>query len=322
MRAGARGRANDVAEIYCLELVHPVEKGAIHLFFLAAFGAAFGYALQFSLMASFYRKMDTLMAIAYRGLSLGLSLLPLLLWVPQEQFGRIGALWFLLPPLFLLTAAGDWTIANTVRYLPIGIATALANGLIAIVAGLIGYFFFHEVLQVQQMVVMGLIIAAVFLLGFLRSSGTLPREYNVRLGLLNAGLTGLFLAGGYGLVGGLSRTLHPFLVGYIWELGTGITALCFVWLRARAFKVGWSSLSAKEFIKLLVASSPTLIGTGLYAFSMTMGPLGLATAIISTQMVFTTLLSRLLYHEKLSLAQWILLLFICGLVIALRQVSG
>jgi drug/metabolite transporter (DMT)-like permease len=291
------------------------------LFFFLAFCAAFGYALQITLLASFYRKMDTLSAVAYRGLSLSVSMLPLLAWAPLEHHANFWAVWPLLLLIFVLTAGGNWAMANTVRYLPVAVATALGNSLIAIVAGLIGFFFFHETLLFRQVVVMGLILTTVFSLGLVRSTGSLPKEYNVQLGLLHAGLAGVLLGSGFCLVGVLSRSLHPFLVGYVWEVGTGVAALLIIMVRLPWQKSGLTPISVKEFVKLLLASSPTLVGTGLYALSMSMGPIGIATAIISTQMVFTTILSRFFYQEKLTQLQWGLLLGICGLVMVLKLVS-
>ena len=292
------------------------------MFFFIAFIAAFGYALQMTLMAGFYRRMDTLSAVAYRGLSLGLSMLPLLAWAPVEQYARLGSVWPVLLLLFILTACGDWAIADVVRFLPVGVGTAIANSLIAIVTAFLGFVFFHEALQTGQVVMMTLIILAVFVLGLTRSTGTLPPEYNLRRGLTSAGLTGLLLGGGFCAMGSLSRSVHPFLVGYVWELGTGLMAVFILLLRSKLNRPGLARLRAKEFGKLALACSPTLIGTGLYALSMSMGPMGLATAIIATQMVFTTLLAWMVYHEKLTWLQWGILLVICGLVMGLKIVSG
>lgn len=292
------------------------------MFFLIAFIAAFGYALQMTLMADFYRRMDTLSAVAYRGLSLGLTMAPLLAWAPVEQYARLGSVWPVLLLLFILTACGDWAIADVVRFLPVGVGTAIANSLIAIVTAFLGFVFFHEALQAGQVVMMTLIILAVFVLGLTRSTGTLPPEYNLRRGVIRAGLTGLLLGGGFSAMGSLSRSFHPFLVGYVWELGTGLTAFFILFLRSKLNRPGLARLQPKEFGKLALACSPTLIGTGLYALSMSMGPMGLATAIIATQMVFTTLLAWMLYHEKLTWLQWAILLVICGLVMGLKIVSG
>ncbi len=291
------------------------------MFFLAAFFAAFGYALQMTLMASFYRKMDTLSAVAYRGVSLGLSMLPLLCWVPTAQYTTIGAAWSTCLLLWIFTAAGDWTFANTVRYMPVGVATALGNGLITIISALIGYLYFREVLGSGQIVMIGSVLIAILLLGLTRSTGSLPTEYHVKKGLYNAVLTGFLLGVAFSTVGGLSRKFHPFLIGYIWELGTGVAGLLMILFRRIAHGPGVARLSMPEFGKLLLAASPTLIGTGLYALSMSLGPVGLATAIISTQMVFTTVLSMALYREKLSGLQWLLLLLICGLVVGLKMAS-
>ncbi|HPI72737.1 MAG TPA: DMT family transporter [bacterium] len=292
------------------------------MFFFIAFIAAFGYALQMTLMADFYRRMDTLSAVAYRGLSLGLTMAPLLAWAPLDQYARLVSMWPVLLLLFILTACGDWAIADVVRFLPVGVGTAMANSLIAIVTAFLGFIFFNEAMQTGQVVMMTLIILAVFVLGLTRSTGTLPPQYSLRRGVISAGLTGLLLGGGFSTMGSLSRCFHPFLVGYVWELGTGLMAVLILFLRSKLNHPGLARLQPKEFGRLALACSPTLIGTGLYALSMSMGPMGLATAIIATQMVFTTLLAWMVYHEKLTWLQWLILLAICGLVMGLKIVSG
>jgi drug/metabolite transporter (DMT)-like permease len=55
--------------------------------------------------------------------------------------------------------------------------------------------------------------------------------------------------------------------------------------------------------------------------AMTLGPIGIATAIIGTMMVCNTLLARLLYGERLSKRQWLFLLLVCAFVGGLRYAS-
>ncbi len=292
------------------------------MFFLIAFIAAFGYALQMTLLASFYRKMDTLAAVAYRGLSLGLTMLPLLWWVPAQDYGRLAAVLPQLALIWLLTALGNWTIANAVCHLPVGVATALCNGFIAIMAALAGYVLFQESLLFRQMAMIALILLLVFALGWTRSPAAAVISYDITAGLRNAFFSGLFLGIGFSLVGGLSRQIHPFLIGYAWELGTGVVAWLWMWSRIRKReRRALFAISLRDFSRVMLAGSPTLIGTGLYALSMTMGPVAIATAVISTQMVFTTLLARVKYGEKLTLVQWILLLAVCVGVMMLKMVS-
>jgi drug/metabolite transporter (DMT)-like permease len=292
------------------------------VFFLSAFAAAFGYALQMTLLASFYRKMDTLAAVAYRGLSLGLTMLPLLWWVPAQDFTRLAAVLPQLGLIWLLTALGNWTIANAVCHLPVGVATALCNGFIAIMAAIVGFVLFQEILSVRQVVMIAAILLTVFGLGWSRSPAGAVISYNITAGLRNALLSGLFLGISFSLVGGLSRQIHPFLIGYAWELGTG--GIAWLWMQSRAqmtARGASSTISLGEFGRVMLAGSPTLVGTGLYALSMTMGPVAIATAVISTQMVFTTLLARLLYKERLTVLQWLLLAAVCVGVMALKMVS-
>jgi drug/metabolite transporter (DMT)-like permease len=292
------------------------------VFFLIAFIAAFGYALQMTLLASFYRKMDALAAVAYRGLSLGLTMLPLLWWVPAQDYGRLGAVLPLLALIWLLTALGNWTIANAVCHLPVGVATALCNGFIAIVAALAGFFLFQEILLFRQMAMIAAILLLIFALGWSRSPASADITYNIAAGLRNAFFSGLFLGIGFGLVGGLSRQIHPFLIGYTWELGTGVIAWLWMWNGIRKTEHrSTRTISPREFGRVMLAASPTLVGTGMYALSMTMGPVAIATAVISTQMVFTTLLARVMYKEQLTRIQWIFLLAVCVGVMMLKMVS-
>ena len=80
-------------------------------------------------------------------------------------------------------------------------------------------------------------------------------------------------------------------------------------------------VSTREFTTIALCSAPTAIGTGLYALSMTMGPIGIATAIISTMMVFMTILAALFFGERLTRRQCILLGVVCAMVAGLKLSS-
>jgi drug/metabolite transporter (DMT)-like permease len=288
------------------------------VFFAIALISAFSYALQGVLMATYYRSMDTLSAVAYRGLSLIFSMAILLVFVPGHMFERIPQALPAILAASLCATLGNWAQANSFKSLPLGIATALGISFAVMVASAIGFFFFGEMLSAWQTLLMVLLLTGIVLLGFSRSTGPLPKDHNVPKGVSFALLFGLFLGAGYALIGSAARQLHPFLAGYMWETIIGLMAAGLAFSRKWFNGPSLAKVSLPLFWKILVASAPTAIGTGFYALAMTLGPIALATALISTTIVFTTLLSRLIYRERLTIWQWSLLLAICLIVGTLR----
>ncbi|MBN2000244.1 DMT family transporter [candidate division KSB1 bacterium] len=292
------------------------------MFFLTALTASLAYSLQNVLMAKHYRSMDTLSSVAYRGLTLGISMAPILVFVPRHQFGRIFLFIYPLLGATVLTALGNWAMAKAFRHLSVGIANTLMVSFITIVSAFFSYLFYHEVLSFFQIVLIAAVFITLFWLGASKSSKAMPAEFNVRKGIGYAFLFGLLLGGGITLIGMTSRTLHPFLVGYFWEFSVGITAAVMAFIRGKLFHgVSLVSVNWKQFWIILYCAAPTAIGTGFFALSMTMGPVAVAAAITSTTMVFTTLLAFYIYGEQLSLKQWLLLLLVCALVVGLKLVS-
>ncbi len=294
------------------------------MFFILALLASLGYALQGVLMASYYRGMDRLSAVTYRGLSLGLSMAPLLLFVPAEAWRAWPGMLPLILVAAVLAALGNWCNATAVSCLPIGIANALCMGSVSLTLASLGFLLLGESLSPPQLLWMGLIVAGVLLLGLSRSrplvtgAGVANR---LGRGLLFSGLFGLLLGSAFLLVARAARASHPFLVAYSWEFAIGLCALLMVWLRPRVGGAPLQALSGRQFARLLLCAAPTAMGTGLYALAMTLGPVAIAAAIVSSMMVFSTLLSYLLYRERPSRRQVVLMLWICGAVVGLKLVA-
>jgi drug/metabolite transporter (DMT)-like permease len=266
--------------------------------------------------------MDRLSAVALRGLSLGLSMSPLLLFVPGADFLRAPS--YITPILgaSVCAAIGNLCAARAYSFLPIGVASAMSMSFAAIFAALIGFVFVGETLTSGQLFFALLILLGVSFLAISRSTGPLPKEYSVTRGITSSMLFGIFLGSAYALVGIVSRDLHPFLVGYLWELIIGIVAAIFASSRKFFGEPGLSRVSARDFRRILLFSAPTLLGTGFYALAMTLGPIAIATAIISTMMVINTLLAATFYGESLSARQWVLLVLVCLMVAGLKFSSS
>jgi drug/metabolite transporter (DMT)-like permease len=272
-------------------------------------------------MATYYRKMDTLSAVTYRGLSLAISMSPILFWVPKDQFGRIDL--FVLPILgaSILALLGNWAMAFAFRYLPVGIANSLLISFSTIIAALVSYLFYGEVISILQIVLIVAVLSSIFTLGLAKSNKTILIEIKTKKGIAYSFLFGLMLGGGYTLIGMTSRQLHPFLVGYAWETTIGFIGVAIALGRGVVGGKFLSTVDKKEFGKILLAAFPTTIGTGFYALSMTMGPVAIATAILSTTMVFTTVMAHFVHHEQLTRKQWLLMILVCVFVFVLKIVS-
>jgi drug/metabolite transporter (DMT)-like permease len=288
------------------------------LFFLLCIFATLGYALQSTLMASVYRSLDRLSAVSYRGLSLALTMSPLLLFVPAGEFQLLPAILPLIFAASLAAALANWCAANAYSHLPVGIAAALSMTFATLCSVAIGYFFFAEALSEMQIFLIGLLSLSVLGLGATKSVGTLPAEYHVPRGIFNSLLFGIGISIGYSLVGAASRAVHPFLVGYLWESIIGVLAFCMTLFRTPR---GLCSIGVRGFLKVALYSAPTVLGTGCYAYAVSIGPIGIATAVLGSMMVFSTLMSRFLYDERLSYVQWGILLAVCALLAVLRLAS-
>ena len=131
------------------------------MFFIVALIATIAYAIQGTLMASYYRSMDQLSAVAYRGLSLGLSMLPLLLFVPSVDFGNVPSVAGSILIASVCAALGNLYIARAYCDLPVGIASGMAMSCAALLAGALGFFLLGEVLTPRQIFFSVLVLIAV-----------------------------------------------------------------------------------------------------------------------------------------------------------------
>ena len=291
------------------------------MFFLLALVATIGYSIQGVMMAGCYRTLDRLSAVAYRGLAIGIWMAPLLYFVPKEDFVRFPTL---LAPMLVgatLTAIANLFSARTYSFLPVGIATALSVCFGAIFTALLSFVILDERLHVSQIFFMLLLFGGTLVLGRSKSAGTLPKEYNPTNGIINSVLFGIFISTGYFAVGSLSRQLHPFLVGYFWELLIGVIAANLALARGAIATNGLQPLTQKQFQQVFFASSMTVVGTACFAMATSIGPIGLATTIMASMMVFNSVLGIFFFQEKLSGRQWLILLFICLALGGLKYVT-
>lgn len=262
-----------------------------------------GYAVQITFMARYYRRVDPLLATALRGLSLGISMLPVLLLAKDGSFSLILSRPWLLIGASFTAALGNWSAAQSLRYMPVGIASACQEGMLVLVVALLGYVFFGEKITLIAGFGILLILLANLLVVLPQKNLEIRVDRKLLIGVLYCMFFGLIMAVSFSLIVKLSRLVDPFTAGYCWEFSIGIIAALMVLGRSLGEKRRMPRADAKTVFGIFVASSPTVIGTACYAWAVTIGPFAIATAIGSILAVAAAALSYFVHGERLTARQ-------------------
>ena len=273
-------------------------------------------------MVSVWRRIDALSAVAYRGLSLGITMMPLLFFVPAASFSN---LYSFLPMMFtasLCAALGNCATAVAYRCVPVGICSAVCAAAMTVTALGVSLLCLGESLSQVQL---GLVLLLLGLTCALASGGgkSLPPGLSYRpFGLLCAASAGSAYAVSYSIIGQISRISHPFLAGYLWELMAGVCCMAPVLFRAICFSNKNAGISCDTLLKIIVYSSPTVAGTACYALATTIGPVAVATSVLNTTVVFSALLAWILYQEALSPRKWLLIMLVFLVLACLNMANS
>jgi drug/metabolite transporter (DMT)-like permease len=217
---------------------------------------------------------------------------------------------------------GNWAAGTSLRYLPIGIATALNMSLSALVSSLLSVPLLGEPLGLRQVAWMGLIFVGVFGLGAAKSPPNASAKYSMPMGLVLGLVFGLSLGVAYTIITRVSRSLDPLVAGYCWE--TTITLMGAAVLVARRSAFGRIGVvpSSRDFGRILLYCLPGAVGTSCYALAVASGPLAVVAAVLGTMMVASSILAWWICGEKLSWGQWSFVVFVCCAVVGMRFASG
>ncbi|HQH27042.1 MAG TPA: EamA family transporter [Oligoflexia bacterium] len=269
-------------------------------------------------MVAYFRAMDTLSAVSYRGLALGVSMLPLLLIVPHEAWADAPSCAASIFFASVYALLGNWAAAQSYRHVPVGICSAVCASFTTIGAVVIGPLMFGEPVSGAQGVWIALLVCGIIALGLSRSRAALGAQRSILRGCVFAGAAGVLFACGFALVGAASRASHPFIAGYFWEFTIGLLGVVIAYTRAAMGIVPMSGLPGRDFRQIMRYSFPTLLGTGLYGIAVTMGPVAIATAVLSMTVIFSTVLAYFMYRERLNVLEWGLIAGICFVLIGLN----
>jgi drug/metabolite transporter (DMT)-like permease len=288
------------------------------MFFLYALLSTMAYALHNVCMAWYYRRVDQMVAVTVRGFALSLAMLPGLCLVDRvawvEIFGQAG--WILAASLTALL--GNWAAATSVRYLPMGVVAALNMSLSTVVTAFFSAWLFGETLSSHHWFWMGLVLAGILVLGATRSPPSEVMAYRVGWGIFHCLLFGLALGAAFTLISKVSRSVHPLLAGFCWELTIALVGLLTVAIRQRWLGVARAQFTRTDLGWILLYGIPGAVGTMCYTMAVASGPVAVVGAVLSTMMVCTSLFAWLIYGERLAGLQWLLVAFVCAALIGLR----
>lgn len=278
------------------------------------------HSVQTTLCAPYYRRMDPLLATSIRGLSLAVSMSPLLLLSAPGTAARLGEHGWLLGFACFVTACANWAAAQSMRYYQVAVAAALQQAWLNMAAISLGILLFDEVLYPAQYFAVALIVVATFILGSsVRSDASRIAKANPLAGLLCTGAFGILVAIGTSLMSKISRELDPYVAAYSWEVGIGVAALLMYQVKPLAgLPANTERLGLRDMIAFSAAAAPTAVGTGCYAAAVTLGPFPVVAAVVSTLVLASAVWAALLLNEHLSSRQWLAVLLGTAAVIMLN----
>jgi len=270
-------------------------------FFALCLLSRLAYSLNDVLVGELARRHDHAEIALFRGVSLGVTMAPLLLWVSPSAWGALGARLGELGVLVSVTAVGNLLHFEAARRLPFGLRAALFVAGIALGGLGLGAWFFDERLSLIELGFCALVITSAVLssLGDHSNEGL---SADVPKGALFTVGASMLMALASLVFARLARATDPLLVAWSWELGAGVVLLPLLLVRRRRAREpgAW-----RRFVRTGIRSVPTVIGTGASAVALTLGPLGMWAAIAGTQALFSAGLGAVRHRERIGLRRWI-----------------
>ncbi len=275
--------------------------------------ARIGYSFNDILTGELARKEDPAEVAAWRGLSLGVTMLPLLLWVPASAWRALSEHWFALAFAIGITSISNVLVQAAARLLPFGLRVAFLAAGITTVCILTGIFWLGESVPPLALLWCAvLLVAACRLAAGDHATATFTPHIGRGAMLCLAG--SICVALGITSLAQLARTTHPLLAGYLWEFGIGICC-AFYFLARRAWQKSRTPLFHwPRILKIGAASAPTAIGTGCMALALSFGPLTIAQSLGGVGVVCVTLLGRWRHQEKIGPHRWLLIALIVAAI--------
>jgi drug/metabolite transporter (DMT)-like permease len=260
-----------------------------------------GYALNDVLIGRLARQHSQVEVAALRGLALGLTMAPLLCWVPGQAWVALGSRWPSYLLLIAVTAVANVLQNHATRFLPFGVRAALMLAVLSVTSVFLGVVLFAERLSLAQVALCVLLIGSAVLaaLGTHASHEIRP---DIPKGSALAAGAGVCLAIAAVLTKRLASETDPLLTAWAWECGAGAILLVpLLW----EWRHGLAPGLARRFLLTVTASAPTVVGSGASVVALGLGALGLWGALAGTQAVFTAMLGVWWHREAMGVGRWL-----------------
>ncbi len=267
-------------------------------------------------MATSYRR-DPLWASALRGLTLAVSMLPLLYFSSHLVFVQPQTSVPLIILASLASAAGNWSLGTSLTYLPVGISGVLSNVSSVVMVSIVGFYFLGDRISLAQAAWIAAVLVTSSVLMLVRTKVVGATGSDSLRGFAFSFLSGFLACIGVFCMVSVSRTEDPMLAGYLWESIIGIVAGSAALVRNVMFQ-GSSFPGWGETRKIFWCAAPTALGTGFYAYAGTIGPIQILSALLVGGVIITVLLSDWIHHEKVSGREWMAIVGVVLSIVGLR----
>jgi drug/metabolite transporter (DMT)-like permease len=275
------------------------------------------YAVNDVLVGRLARRHGNVEVAALRGLSLGLTMAPILFWVPAAAWGKLADEWRSYLLLIVVTAVANVLQNRAARLLPFGLRAAILLSAVSVASVAFGAAFFAERLSASHLGLCVVLVGSA-LVAALGTHATHEIQPNVRKGAALALASGVGLAVAALLTKQLATETHPLLTAWAWEFGAGAClAVPMLWQWRR----GAPSDVIRRFLRTAAASAPTAFGSAASLLALGIGALGLWGALAGTQVLFTAALGVLWHREAMGLRRWLCFAAAAGAVSGLALLA-
>jgi drug/metabolite transporter (DMT)-like permease len=258
------------------------------------------YTFNDVLVGELARTHDGVEIATFRGLGLGLTMAPLLFWVAPGAWAALAARPGEVAFLVAVTSIGNVLHLEAARHLPFGLRAALLVAGVAVGGISLGTLFFEERFSFVELGWCTLVVVS----GVLAAMGDHSTEKlsaNVPKGAILTLTTSALLSVAAFSFARLARATDPMLVGWVWEFGIGLLLVVpLLWRKRGHLAPG----VARRFLRTALCSLPTVVGTGATAVALTLGPLGVWSALAGTQALLSAALGAAWHREKLGPRRW------------------
>jgi drug/metabolite transporter (DMT)-like permease len=281
----------------------PVWARSMLTFVLLCLLARVSYAFNDVGVGRLARRQGRMQIAAWRGVSLGITMAPWLLWVPREAWSALAGQGVLVLGLVTITAVANLLQLQAARHLPFGLRAAVMLGGMAVGSAALGAVFLGEQLTALQVALCALLVVASSLAARGKSSN-LEIEENVPRGVALTLGSAMLMAVVALLVKRLAQATHPLLAAWSWEFGSGLVLMGPLLLQ---HGLRPNPGFRQRVVQIAFAAAPTAIGSGASVLALGFGELGLWGALGGTQILFTAALGALLQREALGFRRWLCL---------------